>query len=56
MTRTCALLMAGAALLVACGKYGPPQRVQRETTASPAAELESGAESPQPDESQEKTP
>jgi len=46
MTRSCALLLAIAALLVACGKYGPPKRVRPEPTASPAAELEIGAESP----------
>jgi hypothetical protein len=55
MTRACALLMAIAALLVACGKYGPPKRVRPEPTASPAVELETGADSPEePDEDQEK--
>ena len=48
MTRTCALLLAIAALLVACGKYGPPRRVRPEPTASPTAELEAGPESPEP--------
>ncbi len=47
MTRSCALLLAITALLVACGKYGPPKRVRPEPTASPAAELEIGAESPE---------
>ena len=47
MTRSCALLLAIAVLLVACGKYGPPRRVQPEPTASPAAELEIGVESPE---------
>ena len=46
MTRSCALLLAITALLVACGTYGPPRRVQPKPTASPAAELEIGAESP----------
>jgi hypothetical protein len=46
MTRSCALLVAIAALLVACGKYGPPRRVRPEPTVSPAAELEAGVESP----------
>jgi len=48
MTRTYALLLAIAALLVACGKYGPPRRVRPEPTVSPTAELETGQESPDP--------
>jgi hypothetical protein len=48
MTRTYALLLAIAALLVACGKYGPPRRVRPEPTVSPTAELETGQESPEP--------
>ncbi len=48
MTRTYALLLAIAALLVACGKYGPPRRVRPEPTVSPSAELETGQESPDP--------
>ena len=48
MTRTYALLLAIAALLVACGKYGPPRRVRPEPSVSPTAELETGQESPDP--------
>ena len=48
MTRTYALLLAIAALLVACGKYGPPRRVRPEPTVSPTVELETGQESPDP--------
>jgi hypothetical protein len=48
MTRTCALLVAIAALLVACGKYGPPRRVRTESTAPATAELAPGSESPEP--------
>jgi hypothetical protein len=40
--------LAIAALLVACGKYGPPRRVRPEPTVSPTAELETGQESPDP--------
>ena len=48
MTRTYALLLAITALLVACGKYGPPRRVRPEPTVSSTAELETGQESPDP--------
>jgi len=65
MTRTCALLVAIAALLVACGKYGPPRRVERKPAVPATAELEVAPEpheadqadqADQADENQEKNP
>jgi hypothetical protein len=56
MTRTCALLVAIASLLVACGKYGPPKRVQRQPAVAPTAELEVAPEPSESDEDQETTP
>ena len=47
MMRTCALLVAMAALLVACGKYGPPRRTRSNATPAPATQpLESPASAP----------
>ncbi len=61
MRRACTLLLLLTALLVACGKYGPPQRVRTEPPAPAAAaepapvvepaELE--AETPEPADAQE---
>jgi hypothetical protein len=40
MRRACTLLLLLTALLVACGKYGPPRRVRPEPTAPAAAAAE----------------
>jgi hypothetical protein len=64
MRRVLALLVVTATLLVACGKYGPPRRVQRGPAASSPAQAEfeiqgdevERIEAPTPDDEPEKNP
>ena len=48
MTRTLAALLAGLALALACGKYGPPER-----PPAPPAEPGTGQGEPAQEEGQE---